>query len=165
MGLPGFAAPPHEMRFMLLALWYHPILAILFGFVAIILMLVILLQRGRGVGLAGAFGGAGGQSAFGAKTGDMLTWATIVIAGVLLLLAVLLNYAFQPLRMGAITPPAVQAPAAQPEHPPAPTPSPATKPTTPAATAPASAPAPAPAPASENETKSETPASKPDSGG
>ena len=51
-------------------------------------MMLILLQRGKGVGLAGAFGGAGGTTAFGAKTGDMLTWVTIVGTGVLLTLAV-----------------------------------------------------------------------------
>ena len=59
---------------MLLGLsWYHYILSIMFAFVAVILMGIILLQRGKGVGLAGAFGGAGGNTAFGAKTGDVLT--------------------------------------------------------------------------------------------
>ena len=82
---------------MILAAWYHPVLAVLFAFVALFLILVILLQRGRGVGLAGAFGGGGGvQTAFGAKTGDFLTWATIVIASILLLFAVILNYIFVP---------------------------------------------------------------------
>lgn len=82
---------------MLLAAWYHPILAVLFAFVAVLLMLVILLQRGKGVGLAGAFGGAGGGgSAFGSKTGDILTWVTVVMAGVFLLFAVVLNYIFRP---------------------------------------------------------------------
>jgi preprotein translocase subunit SecG len=81
---------------MILAAWYHPILATLFALLAILLMGVILLQRGRGVGLAGAFGGAGGNTAFGAKTGDFLTWATIVIAGVFLVTSILLNYAFRP---------------------------------------------------------------------
>ncbi|MFQ5463280.1 MAG: preprotein translocase subunit SecG [Phycisphaerae bacterium] len=59
-----------------------------------LLMLVIMLQRGRGGGLAGAFGGGGGSSAFGAKTGDVFTWITVVVAIVFLLLAVLSNYAF-----------------------------------------------------------------------
>ncbi len=82
---------------MMLAAWYHPVLAVLFAFIALFLILVILLQRGRGVGLAGAFGGGGGvQTAFGAKTGDFLTWATIVIAAILLLFAVFLNYVFVP---------------------------------------------------------------------
>lgn len=44
------------------------------------LMIVILLQRGRGGGLAGAFGGLGGQSAFGTKAGDVFTRITIVLA-------------------------------------------------------------------------------------
>lgn len=44
------------------------------------LIIVILLQRGRGGGLAGAFGGMGGQSAFGTKAGDVFTKITIVIA-------------------------------------------------------------------------------------
>ena len=81
---------------MMLAAIYHPILAVLFAFVALLLMIVILLQRGKGVGLAGAFGGAGGQSAFGAKTGDFLTWVTVGIAIVFLLFAIALNYVFQP---------------------------------------------------------------------
>ncbi len=44
------------------------------------LICLILLQRGRGGGLAGAFGGMGGQSAFGSKAGDAFTHFTIVIA-------------------------------------------------------------------------------------
>lgn len=86
---------------MLLALWYHSILATLFALLAVLLMGVILLQRGKGVGLSGAFGGAGGHTAFGAKTGDVLTWATIVIAAALLVFAVILNYVFVPLALPA----------------------------------------------------------------
>ena len=63
----------------------------LFIFVCCILILVILIQKGRGGGLIGAFGGSGGNTAFGAKTGDVLTWATSIIFGVFLLLAVILN--------------------------------------------------------------------------
>jgi preprotein translocase subunit SecG len=44
---------------------------------AIFLIMLVLVQRGRGGGLAGAFGGAGGQSAFGAKAGDTFTKITI----------------------------------------------------------------------------------------
>lgn len=46
----------------------------------VFLIIVILLQRGRGGGLAGAFGGLGGQSAFGTKAGDVFTKITVVIA-------------------------------------------------------------------------------------
>jgi preprotein translocase subunit SecG len=49
-------------------------------FLGIFLMIVVLLQRGRGGGLAGAFGGLGGQSAFGTKAGDVFTKITVVIA-------------------------------------------------------------------------------------
>ncbi len=51
------------------------------------LMIVVLLQRGRGGGLAGAFGGAGGQSAFGTKAGDVFTKITVVIAVTWVILA------------------------------------------------------------------------------
>ena len=52
-----------------------------FGFVlsiaAVFLILLVLVQRGRGGGLSGAFGGAGGQSAFGTKAGDVFTKITV----------------------------------------------------------------------------------------
>ena len=47
---------------------------------AVFLILVVLVQRGRGGGLAGALGGMGGQSAFGAKAGDLFTRITMVVA-------------------------------------------------------------------------------------
>jgi preprotein translocase subunit SecG len=64
---------------------------VLFILVCVILILVILIQKGRGGGLSGAFGGSGGTTAFGAKTGDVLTWATSIIFGIFVLLAVTLN--------------------------------------------------------------------------
>ncbi len=70
------------------------ILSILMICVCCFLMLVILIQRGRGSGLAGAFGGAGGSSAFGAKTGDILTWVTVVVTFGFLVMAVVLNFEF-----------------------------------------------------------------------
>src|SRR4051812_41753088 len=64
---------------------------ILFVIICLFLMLLVLIQKGRGGGLASAFGGAGGNTAFGSKTGDVLTWATSIVFGVFLLLAVALN--------------------------------------------------------------------------
>jgi preprotein translocase subunit SecG len=79
---------------MILAAWYHGVSAFFFAVVAVFLMILVLVQRGRGVGLAGAFGGTGGHTAFGAKTGDFLTWATVVVAAIMLVYAVLLNFVF-----------------------------------------------------------------------
>lgn len=53
------------------------LLSFLMFMTAIFLILLILVQRGRGGGLAGVFGGPGGQSAFGAKAGDLFTRITI----------------------------------------------------------------------------------------
>lgn len=48
--------------------------------VSTFLILLVLVQRGRGGGLTGALGGPGGQSAFGTKAGDVFTKITIVTA-------------------------------------------------------------------------------------
>src|SRR5437762_8297312 len=56
------------------------LLAILLIITSIFLVLLVLIQRGRGGGLAGAFGGLGGQSAFGTKAGDLFTRITIGVA-------------------------------------------------------------------------------------
>ena len=63
----------------------------LFIIICLFLILLILIQKGRGGGLASAFGGAGGNTAFGSKTGDVLTWATSIVFGVFIVLAVVLN--------------------------------------------------------------------------
>lgn len=70
-------------------------LATLFLIVCVLLMVVVLLQRGRGGGLGGAFGGTG-HSAFGTRTGDVFTWVTIVLVGVFLLLAIATSIRFRP---------------------------------------------------------------------
>lgn len=44
------------------------------------LILLILIQRGKGGGLIGALGGAGGSSPFGSRAGDQFTRLTIYIA-------------------------------------------------------------------------------------
>lgn len=67
-------------------LYFTYAMMMLHTFVGVILIGVILLQRGRGGGLAGAFGGMGGQSAFGTKAGDVFTKITIVLATVWIVL-------------------------------------------------------------------------------
>lgn len=49
---------------------------------SLLLMLIILIQRGKGGGLAGAFGGAGGSSAFGSRAGDAFTKVTLWMAAI-----------------------------------------------------------------------------------
>jgi preprotein translocase subunit SecG len=71
------------------------ILNVLIILSSLFLICIILIQRGKGGGLAGAFGGVGGSSAFGTKAGDIFTKITIgVVAGWMLtamLLVVLTN--------------------------------------------------------------------------
>ncbi len=62
------------------------LLMTLLAFSGLFLIGLILLQRGRGGGLAGAFGGMGGQSAFGTKAGDVFTRITIGVATAWILL-------------------------------------------------------------------------------
>ena len=82
--------------------------------VSLILILLVLIQKGRGGGLASAFGGVGGHTAFGSKTGDVLTWATSVVFGVFLILSVVTGVVFervndQRMRTGAVAVPAAPA--------------------------------------------------------
>jgi preprotein translocase subunit SecG len=58
--------------------------------VSIFLICLILIQRGKGGGLAGAFGGVGGSSAFGTKAGDTFTRITVITASIWMLIAMLL---------------------------------------------------------------------------
>ena len=76
--------------------WWKMTMAVIFIIVCILLIILVLLQKGRGGGLSAAFGGAGGQSAFGSKTGDVFTWATIVVVAVFLLLAMVSTVYFTP---------------------------------------------------------------------
>src|SRR5436309_1662130 len=62
------------------------VLQILLIATALFMIMLVLVQRGRGGGLAGALGGMGGQSAFGTKAGDMFTRITIVTAAIWILL-------------------------------------------------------------------------------
>ena len=73
-------------------------LVVLFLVVCIAMILLILIQRPQGGGLSGAFGAGGGagQTAFGTKTGDVLTLVTITIFVLFLVMAVVLNFAAWP---------------------------------------------------------------------
>src|SRR5262245_56865879 len=69
--------------------WVPRVLNLVLILVSLFMILLILIQRGKGGGLAGAFGGAGGSSAFGSRAGDAFTRVTIIVAAVWLLLIML----------------------------------------------------------------------------
>jgi preprotein translocase subunit SecG len=85
---------------------------------SLFLILLVLIQRGRGGGLAGAFGGMGGQSAFGTKAGDIFTRITVAVAGFWILLCILtLNLLGKPQSLLAPGLGSAAAPAVQPRQP------------------------------------------------
>jgi len=93
---------------------------------AVFLILLVLVQRGKGGGLAGAFGGMGGQSAFGTKAGDLFTRVTIGVAAFWIILCMVtvkvMGTASQSRLEGlggedATTRPGVKAPASTDEEP------------------------------------------------
>ena len=78
-------------------------LGVSFGIVCVLLIGIVLLQKGRGGGLGAAFGGAG-SSAFGTRTGDVFTWITIVLTALFLLLAVGSTLTFRPQAQTVLAP-------------------------------------------------------------
>jgi preprotein translocase subunit SecG len=72
------------------------IVAVLFVICSIVLILIILIQKGKGGGLSGALGGGMASGILGSKTGDFLTWLTIVLVGVFLGLAIVLVKFYRP---------------------------------------------------------------------
>lgn len=77
------------MHIVLFGSWFSGLYCLLLALTGLFLILLILVQRGRGGGLSGAFGGAGGQSAFGTKAGDTFTRITIGVASLWIVLCIL----------------------------------------------------------------------------
>jgi preprotein translocase subunit SecG len=76
--------------------WLVPAMNVVLLLIGFILIGLILIQRGKGGGLAGAFGGAGGSSAFGSRAGDTFTRITIYVAAIWILLIMVLVKSVQP---------------------------------------------------------------------
>jgi protein translocase SecG subunit len=90
--------------------WLFPTLVVLFAIISLAMVLIILVQRPQGGGLASAFGGGGNQdTAFGGRTGDALTIATVSTFALWLLVAIGLNVTD---RMSVATP-ATETPASE----------------------------------------------------
>lgn len=76
--------------------WLPPLLNAVLIVASVFLILLVLIQRGKGGGLSGAFGGVGGSSAFGSRAGDTFTRVTIVTAAVWVLLIMIMIKLTQP---------------------------------------------------------------------
>jgi len=65
---------------------------------AVLLIITVLMQSSKGGGLAGTFGGAGNMGAmFGSRrTADFLSTATWWLAGIVAILAIVINLFFLP---------------------------------------------------------------------
>lgn len=72
------------------------VIAVLFTICCLSLILIILVQKGKGGGLSSAFGGGMAGGILGSKTGDFLTWVTIALVGVFLTLAVVMGKFYKP---------------------------------------------------------------------
>ncbi len=72
------------------------VVAVLFLLCSVALILIILIQKGRGGGLSSAFGGGMASGILGSKTGDFLTWVTIILVGIFLSLAVVMAKYYKP---------------------------------------------------------------------
>lgn len=66
--------------------WLAGPLNVILLLLGIFLILLVLIQRGKGGGLVGALGGMGGSSPFGSRAGDQFTRITIYAALVWLVL-------------------------------------------------------------------------------
>jgi len=95
------------------------VVAVLFVICCVSLVLIILIQKGRGGGLSGAFGGAMAGGVLGSKTGDFLTWVTIGLVGLFLTLAVVMAKFYKPSPVGDYdeSPQTQQQPLETPEQP------------------------------------------------
>jgi preprotein translocase subunit SecG len=76
--------------------FFMDFVAVVFVICAVVLMLVVLIQKGKGGGLGAAFGGGLASGILGSKTGDFLTWVTIAMVGVFLVLAVVMAKFYKP---------------------------------------------------------------------
>ncbi len=77
-------------------MFLHYLVTFVYVVVCLVLLMVILLQQGRGGDIASAFGGSSSQTAFGARSGaTLLTRITTVTAVLFMLGAIVLGVMWQ----------------------------------------------------------------------
>ena len=81
---------------MLAVSFFANLVAVVFIICAVVLILIVLIQKGKGGGLSAAFGGGMASGILGSKTDDFLTWVTIALIGVFLTLAVVMAKFYKP---------------------------------------------------------------------
>ena len=65
-------------------------LAIVFGFASVLLIVLVMLQSGKGAGM-GIFGGGASSSAFGVQSGNILTKITTILGVLFFACAILIG--------------------------------------------------------------------------
>ena len=100
------------------------VVAATFLICSVALVLIVLIQKGKGGGLGAAFGGGIASGILGSKTGDFLTWVTIALVSVFLTLAVVMAKFYKPSigDFGEGTPPLTTSPTEPPRSPELPSP-------------------------------------------
>jgi preprotein translocase subunit SecG len=99
---------------ILAAGFFMNVLLVVWILCSLALILIVLIQKGKGGGLSGAFGGGMATNILGANTKKPLTWFTIGLVCVFLFLAVLLAKFYPRSSVEVIAPP---TPASQPGAP------------------------------------------------
>lgn len=98
------------MQYLINILW------VVYIFVCFILMFIVLIQRGETGGLSSAFGGGGGETAFGVKADTAWKKATAIFAALFLGLSLLIGQLAARQSYGTVAA-ATEAPPAAPVQP------------------------------------------------
>jgi len=101
---------------LLAAAFIMKVIAGVFVLCAVALVLIVLIQKGRGGGLGGVFGGGLASGILGSKTGDFLTWVTVSLVGLFLLLSGVMAKFYKP-TVSDFGGPAVQQQPVSPQQP------------------------------------------------
>jgi preprotein translocase subunit SecG len=88
--------------------WFAHVLNAVVLIMGVLLIGLVLIQRGKGGGLAGAFGGVGGSSAFGSRAGDLFTRITLGFAAAWIALIMVQVWVVQATNTGATGPVGLQ---------------------------------------------------------